>query len=238
MTQDPDYTQRARFTRELPVKLNEHELQVYGLMCASKVGEIKLAEEKLKQHNAASKTALKGMRQELERIANARKAGEELRAVECAERLHTNVIEIVRIDTGEVIDTRPAEITDLQPNLPGVDTDPPDVPPGEVPDNVVPFIDPGAAVTPGEVYDGAVREGEQLAESANEPGPGEGTGEPDSVEAGESDELIENAAVAQRDRDIAQRDRELAEDQARGGGKPRRERSAKARGGGKRGSGK
>lgn len=228
-----DPTQRARFTRELPVQLNDHELQVYGLMCASKVKEINLAEEKLKQHNSQAKTAIKGMRQELNRIATARNAGEELRAVECAERISGNVIEIVRLDTKphEVIDTRPAEITDLQPTLPEVNMDPldSDVPPGEPPDNVVPFVDPGSPVTPGETYDGDVPEGEQLA-------PGQGNGDPDSVEAGESDEVIENAAAAQRDRDIAQRDREIAEEQAQqGSAKPKRERSAKARGGGKRG---
>lgn len=110
-----------KFTRELPVTLNEHELQTYGKMLAEKVREEELAEEKKKQVAAEHSNRIKVIRQEVRRIADARAKGEELRPVHCGERLRGNVIEIVRLDRGEVVDTRPAELTDLQTTLPGTD---------------------------------------------------------------------------------------------------------------------
>lgn len=109
-----------KFTRELPVTLNDHENQVYGKMLAEKVNELKLAEDKKKQVVADHNNRIKVIENEITRIAVARAKGEELRPVTCGERLHGNVIEIVRIDRGEVVDTRPADLKDLQTDLPGM----------------------------------------------------------------------------------------------------------------------
>jgi hypothetical protein len=109
-----------RFTRELPVVLNEHENQLYGKMLAEKCKEQELAIEKKKQVMADHANRIKVITNEIKRLADARAKGEELRPVMCGERLHGNVIEIVRIDRGEVVDTRPADLKDLQQDLPGM----------------------------------------------------------------------------------------------------------------------
>lgn len=109
-----------RFTRELPVHLDEHELQMYGRMLAEKVKEQELAIDKKKQVMADHNNRIKVITNEIKRLADARAKGEELRAVMCGEKLHGNVIEIVRIDRGEVVDTRPADLKDLQVEMPGM----------------------------------------------------------------------------------------------------------------------
>jgi hypothetical protein len=108
-----------RFTRELPVQLNDHENQMYGKMLAEKCKEQELAIDKKKQVVADHNNRIKVITNEIKRLAEARAKGEELRPVMCGERLHGNVIEIIRIDRGEVVDTRPAELKDLQTELPG-----------------------------------------------------------------------------------------------------------------------
>lgn len=107
-----------RFTRELPVALNDHELQAYGKMLAEKCKEQELALEKKKQVTADHNARIKVITNEIKRIADARAKGEELRAVQCGERIRGNVIEIVRLDRGEVVDTRPADLRDLQTTMP------------------------------------------------------------------------------------------------------------------------
>jgi hypothetical protein len=107
-----------RFTRELPVVLNEHENQLYGKMLAEKCKEQELAIEKKKQVTADHNNRIKVITNEIKRLADARAKGEELRPVMCGERLHGNVIEIVRLDRVEVVDTRPADLKDLQTTMP------------------------------------------------------------------------------------------------------------------------
>lgn len=117
-----------RFTRELPVSLNEHENQMYGKMLAEKCKEQELAIEKKKQVTADHNNRIKVITNEIKRLADARAKGEELRPVICGERIKGNVIEIVRIDRGEVVDTRPADLKDLQMQIPG--TGMPEIPEG------------------------------------------------------------------------------------------------------------
>lgn len=116
-----EHSQQGEFTRELPVQLNDHELQTYGRMLAEKVREVELTEERKKAVVKEWSTKIGIIRQDIKRIADARAKGEELRPVRCAERLHGNVIEIVRLDRGEVVDTRPADLRDLQTTIPGTD---------------------------------------------------------------------------------------------------------------------
>lgn len=119
------------FTRELPVALDDRELQVYGKMLAEKVKEVELLEERKKAETNSWASKIKIANAEIKRIADARAKGEELRPVMCRERIKGNVIEIVRVDRGEVVDTRPAELRDLQTSLPG--TGVPEIP-TELPD--------------------------------------------------------------------------------------------------------
>ncbi len=111
------------FTRELPVELNDSELQTYGRMLAEKVREQELAIDKKKQITAEHNARIKVITNEIKRLAEARAKGEELRPVMCGERLHGNVIEVVRLDRKVVVDSRPAELQDLQTTMrtPGFD---------------------------------------------------------------------------------------------------------------------
>lgn len=162
-----DYEQKAEFTRELAVELNDHELKLYGGMLAEKVREEELAIEKKAQQNKEHNARIQTIRNEIKRIADARAKGEELRPVRCSERLKGNVIEIVRLDLQTVVDTRPADLRDLQTSFPesgdhapgsygggvGVDIDEGPREMGRVlqlvPDSDAPYIEPGA----GEVRD-------------------------------------------------------------------------------------
>lgn len=116
-TKSDDYGRE--FSRDLPVELNEHELQAYGKMLAEKVNEEKLLEERKKQITAEWNQKIKGVSVEIARIADARAKGKEMRPVKCRERIHGNVIEVVRLDSLVVVDTRPADLRDLQTSLPG-----------------------------------------------------------------------------------------------------------------------
>lgn len=160
-----------RFTRELPVLLSEHENQMYGKMLAEKVNELRLAEDKKKQVMADHNNRIKVIETEITRIAVARAKGEELRPVMCGERLHGNVIEIVRIDRAEVVDTRPADLKDLQTTMPGMGM--PEIPDGfdEGPrgDGLGSLADRPVEESTGEMSTSSV--GDQVYTDANEADP-------------------------------------------------------------------
>lgn len=139
-----DYEQKSEFTRELPVTLNDHELQAYGKMLAEKVREEELAVDKKAQVAKEHNSRIQVIRNDIKRIADARAKGEELRPVRCAERLKGNVIEIVRLDREEVVDTRPADLTDLQTSIPGLTESAAERPMG----TVLEFIPGGLSETP------------------------------------------------------------------------------------------
>lgn len=109
------------FTRELEVELTEEELQLYGKLLAEKVNEEKAVDDKRKEIASKYTAQLKAIRNEQTRLATARSKGRELRLVECIERWHAGVIQIVRLDTDEVVDTRPATYNDQQTEFPWLD---------------------------------------------------------------------------------------------------------------------
>jgi hypothetical protein len=108
------------FVRELPVVLTEEEKQSYGKQLAEKVNEQALLEDRKKQANAEWSTKIKKVDIEITRLASARSKGEELRPVKCFERLKGNVVEIVRVDRDEVVESRAAEMRDLQTEFPDI----------------------------------------------------------------------------------------------------------------------
>lgn len=142
-----------KFSRELPVTLNDGELQAYGRLLADKIHAVELKEDAKKQEMARRGAEIKTYNQEIKRLADARLKGEEVRPVQCEERLHGNVIEVFRLDLGTVVDSRPAGMQDLQTTMPfassngtdGFDEGPRgdqlgnDQPEWRQPDNVLPF---------------------------------------------------------------------------------------------------
>lgn len=113
-----------QFTRDLPVRLNDEELQLYGKLLAIKVQEEAAVDDQRKQIGREYSTRLGAIRCEQARLADARSKGLELRPVECTERWHSGMIEIVRSDTDEVVESRPVTPADQQIQIPGLDDDP------------------------------------------------------------------------------------------------------------------
>lgn len=108
----------TKFTRELECDLTEDEKQLYGKMLAERTNELTAIEEQKKKVVAEYGSRLKGVRLEQTRLAIARSKGKELRPVECLKRWNNGVIEIVRLDTNEVVDVHPATIADRQVEFP------------------------------------------------------------------------------------------------------------------------
>lgn len=105
------------FERELPVRLNDGELQTYGKMLADKVKERSAVDEKRKAVNKGYQAQIAKIDEEANRLADARSKGEELRMVRCQERWRAGVVEVIRLDTMAVCDVRPATPDDRQPDL-------------------------------------------------------------------------------------------------------------------------
>lgn len=110
-------------TRELECDLTDEEKQKYGKILADKVNEIRAIEDQKKKVMSEYSTKLKSVRLEESRLAIARSSGKELRPVDCVERWNNGVIEVVRLDTNEVVDVHPASIADRQVEFPGLDDD-------------------------------------------------------------------------------------------------------------------
>lgn len=119
--EEPQYEQRAKFTRDLPVQLTQSELQAHGARLARKVKDLELVKERKAKEARKLSLEIKEIELEIKRIADARDKGEELRPVTCAERVHGNVMEVVRLDTGAVIEARPLRYDEMQTSIPGTD---------------------------------------------------------------------------------------------------------------------
>lgn len=104
--------------RELPVKLSDHELNLFGGYIAEKHKEKGRLKDQLKRVVAEYKGQLLKLEEDINRLAEARVKGEETRPVMCEERWHSGAIQVVRLDSGEVIDARPATLADAQETLP------------------------------------------------------------------------------------------------------------------------
>lgn len=104
--------------REAQCELSEHELSLYGGYMAEKLKEVERIKDEAKRVSAEYKARMMKLNEEISRLAEARVKGFEVRPVMCEERWHAGSIQVVRVDTGEVIDARPATLADAQENLP------------------------------------------------------------------------------------------------------------------------
>lgn len=197
MSDEINYKQQGKFPRDLPVQLNETELDKYGELLAVAVREVALLEEKKKQDAAKWANQIKAKNLEVKRLADARAKGEELRPVMCAERLVGNVVNIIRLDTGGVVDSRPADLQDLQTTIPGTDSQPGErsTSTGKV-ISLVPPIDEGEPVDPST----STIEG---ADETMDGEPGENThvgvfdGETDTPPVSDTGDMLESAASSE-----------------------------------------
>lgn len=171
-------TTPKKFTRELPVQLTDEEKQKYGKMLADKLQEEKLAEDRAKQIAAGEKAKIKAISTEIARIAAARRDGAELRPVECYESWVNGAIHVIRTDTSEIVEIRPAMFEDRQASFPEY---------SDAPDSGDPVEPAGEAGPPGEDPPGRMITNPDTGDQVwtSEPAP-EGE-DADRVDAGESE---------------------------------------------------
>lgn len=140
------------FKRELPCKLSNEDAIRYGAQLSAKVRERDLVDETRKSVAAEYGAKIKTITAEISRIAVALDKGEELRPLDVYWQFHAGTMRLVRADTGEVVEVRPATLAERQVSLPGTE--------GEVPpsDTDFPDLDEG----------GELELGDDPAETASE----------------------------------------------------------------------
>lgn len=111
--------QIRRFTRSLPCKLTDSERRLRGVKLAEANHERAEIELRKKDASAGFREELKANGKRIEELSEQVSSGVEKRPVECCERPDEDrqVVEIYRVDTGAVIDTRPMTLDERQPKL-------------------------------------------------------------------------------------------------------------------------
>lgn len=121
-----------RYHREVPVILPDAELQAYGQNLAFRKKARDVLVEKAKQVQAHYKGLIAEESTEIDRLAYAINEKKELRSVDVYDQLVGSQVHVVRVDTSEVIDQKPAGFADREQDLfpepqePEVPSDPSD----------------------------------------------------------------------------------------------------------------
>lgn len=123
--------------RELRVKLTDAEWSVAAIQMAAEQQKIQEIEAEKAEINTTFKARLQGHAQKLSELGLKVRSREEARSVECQERydLQRLTAELYRLDTGELVESRPMSAHErqeaLQEVLPGVSREPPESQPEE-----------------------------------------------------------------------------------------------------------
>jgi hypothetical protein len=119
---DGDYIERHRFADKLPCTISTEDLPARSSELAKVIHARDHLLEQKRETNANFRSRVKFYDERLKELADAVEGGTELRNVDCVERFNsrTNTVELVRLDTGEVYDSRAATAEDRQEDLPGV----------------------------------------------------------------------------------------------------------------------
>ena len=101
-------------TRHLKCILTEQELKKAGVDMAQAYLDLESEEDGLKSAQAQFKARIAGHEATIGLCANKIQTGHEFRQVECETRESGKNIETVRIDTGEIVETRPMTKDEMQ----------------------------------------------------------------------------------------------------------------------------
>ena len=106
--------------RNLPVALSEAELVERAKILGDLVVEITRKEEEKRATSKSLQKSIDVLKERQTELAMICVAGEELREIECeiAQNYKNDVVDVIRIDTGEVIESRPMRDSDRQDSLP------------------------------------------------------------------------------------------------------------------------
>ena len=108
-----------QFEKELPVKLGGKELLEVAISKANAEAELEQEQAKFEDVKREWGAKLKNVEKRIATMGTELRTREQRRMVPCYERWRDGAtLEIVRGDTGEVIDVRTATMKDKQPNLP------------------------------------------------------------------------------------------------------------------------
>lgn len=107
------YPTKPAGMRSLKCVLTEDERSAYGMALAQFVTEL----EALEAQKANLPSQIKGVRERMRDTKSAMQNGFEYRDIDCFERDHGPTIEVVRSDTGEVVDVRAAKLDDRQTTI-------------------------------------------------------------------------------------------------------------------------
>jgi hypothetical protein len=105
--------------RNLPVELTPDELHFRSMRLAEATKKIDEVQEKRRSQNQAFYRELKDLTAERRVLTEVVTTGTEVREVKCEERKNYGAcrIEVVRLDTGEIVDTIPMREADRQLDL-------------------------------------------------------------------------------------------------------------------------
>lgn len=106
-------------TRSLPVRLTDTELLIKAKELSAKVAELDAVEATKKSVAAECKVKYDTLNSDIHHLAKILRTGREDREIEVQEIRNdpARTIEVVRIDTGEVVESRPMTINELQKPL-------------------------------------------------------------------------------------------------------------------------
>lgn len=122
MTED---IHRRGIERELPCKLSNSQLLEIAISKANLEAHLEELEAKFEDVKREWTTQMKDVEKRISTMSGELRTREQRRVIECYERWRDGAtLEIVRTDTGEVIDVRVATLRDKQPNLPATDDEP------------------------------------------------------------------------------------------------------------------
>lgn len=109
----------STFIEYLPCRLSDAEVLQKSAQLTQKMAEHDLFEMQMKEQAAENKKKLVGMRTEFTALGREVRYREESRPVECSERKRFGdlMVDVVRLDTGEVIRSRPMEQHERQATL-------------------------------------------------------------------------------------------------------------------------
>jgi hypothetical protein len=114
-----DATMTPMIRKALPVDLTEPELRAYGDEMARIWRALEETEERKKAAAAEFSAEIRGLRSEIQLLSRKISSRSEDRGVDCVERpdFARDVVDIVRLDTGEAVGSRPMTAADRQLSL-------------------------------------------------------------------------------------------------------------------------
>lgn len=108
-----------KYTKDLPCVMTDDEKRLKGSAIAAAVSEKAELEAEKKEFGEDIKKRMGAVEKRISALAHELSTGKEVRAVECAEyeKYATRMVDLVRLDTGEVIFSRPMRPDELQTSM-------------------------------------------------------------------------------------------------------------------------